>query len=311
MSGGPAIDIAGKVLGLAVNRESDPRFASQTFTEFVGIPEAVQLLPLTGLQLGCRIETPLPNTGQRLLDITDEIKAAGNEATITLQYPDQMVSIKPGVYVLDGRNLRLKAKKLVIAGPVEIRSFAENVAAPIGQPGDAGKPGGQTGGDGQNGAVGVEGGVGGAGDRGKAGRAGGSFLLDVTEFEHAENAALTIVANGEPGGPGGAGGVGGVGGPGGAGRNRGGNAFCGGAVSPGNGGNGGKGGTGGTGGPGGPGGDGGQIEYASALADLITSGRLVLNAPGGRGGPGGVAGNGGSRGPGGAAGGGSHCGGRR
>jgi Trypsin-like peptidase domain len=309
MSGGPAVDLAGRVLGLAVNRESSPRFASQTYTEFVRIEEAVDLLPQTNVTRGCSVGARAARDDDKPLDITDRLKSLGNESSIVLQYPDQAVSIKPGVYVLDGRNLRLKAKKLIIAGPVVIRSFAENARPPNGQPGEAGKPGGQAGGDGQNGGSGLQALSGGPGEGGKPGRSGGSFFLDVTEFEPANNATLTVVANGEPGGTGGAGGPGGIGGPGGAGRNRGGNAVCGGAVSPGNGGPGGKGGTGGAGGYGGPGGDGGQIEYASTLADSVAANRLVLLAPGGRGGSGGVSGQGGARGPGGAAGGGNHCGG--
>lgn len=308
ISGGPAFDQSGKVLGLAVNRENDPRFASQSFTEFVRIEQALQLLPEHGSDRGCRLDSSPRAEDAAPIDITDGLTSDGG-ATITLQYPDRAVVIRPGTYILDGRNVRLKAKRLIIQGPVVIKSFDETRPVPPGQAGEPGIPGGQAGGDGQNGGPGLQGGTGRQGGPGRAGRASGSFLLDITEFAPAENATLTLIANGEHGGNGGSGGVGGPGGAGGAGRNRGGNIACAGSRSPGNGGPGGVGGTGGPGGPGGRGGDGGLIEFTATVADHLADRRLVLLAPGGRGGAGGAPGAGGSPGSGGAAGAGSHCGG--
>jgi len=307
MSGGPAVDVTGRVLGLSINREDDPRFPSQSFTEFVRIEEAAALLPQSGDAAGCQVASP--GTGGDVVDITPRLKSLGTEATVIFNYPDQVVTIKTGEYVLDGRSLRLKAKKLALDGAVLIRSFASASAPSVGQQGGPGNPGTQAGGDGQNGARGLQGEAGTPGGDGKLGRASGAYLIEVDELALARDAKLQIVANGEPGGRGGRGGVGGPGGAGGAGRNRGGNAFCGGAVSPGNGGPGGKGGLGGPGGRGGRGGDGGQIVYAASLADYLVDQRLVLSAPGGVGGVSGAGGPGGSGGPGGAAGGGSHCGG--
>jgi hypothetical protein len=243
------------------------------------------------------------------LDITDRLTSLDAGSTLRLSYPEQTVTIQPGVYSLDGRNFSLQAKQLELDGAITIRSFADGVSAPGGQAGGVGKPGGQGGGDGQNGAIGLQGGLGSAGEGGKEGRSSGSFLLEVGEIAKKDSGSFTIVAVGEPGGSGGPGGQGGPGGPGGTGRNRGGNAFCGNAVSPGNGGSGGKGGTGGLGAQGGRGGAGGQIEYAAALAKSLSANEIVLLAPGGRGGMGGKPGSGGSPGPGGAAGAGSHCGG--
>ena len=307
MSGGPAIDISGKVVGIAVNREDNPRFASQSYTEFVRIEEAAALLPRSIGDSNCSADAS--TGGGPPIDITDKLKSLGANSTLVLQYPDQTVTIREGEYVLDGRSLRLTAKKLIVPGKVTLRSFAENAVAPLGQTGGAGGPGGQAGGDGQNGGSGLQGSPGATGGDGKPGRSSGAFLLDIADIAFAGDASLVLFANGEAGGSGGTGGSGGPGGPGGAGRNRGGNAICGGSVSPGNGGPGGKGGNGGQGGSGGHGGDGGQIAYSVSLADYVADKKLVVVAPGGRGGAGGEPGGGGARGPGGAAGGRSHCGG--
>jgi hypothetical protein len=309
MSGGPAIDIGGKVVGIAVNREDNPRFASQSYTEFVRIEEAAALLPKSAADSNCTAGADSAVSGGSPVDISDKLKSLGTTSTIVLQYPDQTVTIREGEYVLDGRSLRLTAKRLIISGKVTLRSFPENAAAPLGQTGKTGGPGGQAGGDGQNGGPGLQGDPGATGGDGQPGRASGAVLLDVADITFAADASLVIFANGEAGGRGGPGGVGGPGGPGGAGRNRGGNAVCGGSKSPGNGGPGGKGGTGGQGGNGGRGGDGGQIAYSASLADYIADKKLVVVAPGGRGGLGGASGGGGARGSGGAAGAGSHCGG--
>ncbi|MEA2909955.1 MAG: Trypsin-like peptidase domain [Bradyrhizobium sp.] len=307
MSGGPAIDATGRVLGLSVNRENDPRFPSQSFTEFVRIEELAALLPQSDNAGGCQVTSS--GSDVDVVDLTPRLKSLGGEATVIFNYPDQAVTIRPGEYVLGGRSLRLKAKKLVLDGSVVIRSFAADLVIPEGQQGVVGAPGKQSGGDGQNGARGLQGEPGGPGGEGRSGRASGAYLIELEGLALKADATLQIVAGGEPGGKGGRGGVGGPGGPGGAGRNRGGNMVCGGAVSPGNGGPGGKGGVGGPGGKGGRGGEGGQIAYAAALADYLVDRKLILAAPGGIGGPGGGAGPGGSSGPGGAAGGSSHCGG--
>jgi Trypsin-like peptidase domain len=167
MSGGPAIDAAGRVLGLSVSRETDPRFQTQTYTEFVRIQEAINLLPQQRAELGCRVNAP----GRRLdrpVDISDKLMNTGNESTLSLQFADQTVSIRAGTYILDGRTLRLRAKRLILFGSVVIRSFADGAAAPMGQPGEAGNPGGQAGGDGQNGGRGLQGGTGRDWRRGKA-----------------------------------------------------------------------------------------------------------------------------------------------
>lgn len=309
MSGGPAIDIGGKVVGIAVNREDNPRFASQSYTEFVRIEETAALLPKSVEASNCAAGAGSASGSGSPVDITDKLKSLGATSTVVLQYPDQTVTIREGEYVLDGRSLRLTAKKLIVSGKVTLRSFAENAAAPSGQTGNPGGPGGQAGGDGQNGGAGLQGNPGVTGGDGPNGRASGAFLLDVADITFAADASLVIFANGEAGGQGGTGGAGGPGGAGGAGRNRGGNAVCGGSKSPGNGGPGGKGGTGGQGGNGGRGGDGGQIAYSASLADYVADKKLVVVAPGGRGGLGGKFGAGGARGPGGAAGASSHCGG--
>jgi hypothetical protein len=309
MSGGPAIDIGGKVVGIAVNREDNPRFASQSYTEFVRIEEAAALLPKLVGESNCAAAADAGAGGGPPIDITDKLKSLGATSTLVLQYPDQTVTIREGEYILDGRSLRLTAKKLIVSGKVTLRSFAENAAAPSGQTGGTGGPGGQAGGDGQNGGSGLQGNSGATGGDGQPGRPSGAFLLDVADIIFTGDASLVLFANGEAGGRGGTGGSGGPGGSGGAGRNRGGNAICGGSVSPGNGGPGGKGGTGGQGGNGGRGGDGGQIAYSASLADYIADKKLVVVAPGGRGGAGGEHGGGGARGSGGAAGGSSHCGG--
>ena len=220
-------------------------------------------------------------------------------------YPGRSITIEPGVHLLNGRDLNLQAKQLVLLGDVTIRSFAEGASAPSGPPGESGSVGGQGNGDGQNGAVGLQGGTGGAGRNGNPGRASGSFRLELGEIN---GGPLSIIAEGETGGTGGPGGAGGPGGPGGAGRNRGGNAICTTAVSPGNGGAGGRGGTGGPGGQGGRGGDGGQIVFPAATANALSDHHVQMLAPRGKGGIGGKAGAGGPPGAGGAAAG-SHCGG--
>lgn len=308
MSGGPAIDSTGKVFGLSVTREDDPRYPTQSYTEFVRIEEAAVLLPQTNEAGSCQVGSSSASAAD-IIDITPRLKSLGNEATVVFNYPDQSVTINAGDYVLDGRSLRLKARRLVLDGVVSIRSFATDMLPPPAQQGGPGNPGKQGGGDGQNGAIGLQGDAGTPGGDGKLGRTSGTYMLELDELALAGSAKFQVTAGGEPGGPGGRGGVGGPGGPGGAGRNRGGNAWCSGAVSPGNGGHGGKGGVGGPGGRGGHGGDGGQITYAASLADYLVDQRLVLTAPGGLGGPGGEGGLGGAGGAGGAAGGGSHCGG--
>jgi hypothetical protein len=58
MSGGPAIDEAGNVLGLSINREDDAYFPSQSFTNFVRIEQANDLLPAGNSLPGCRRDFP-------------------------------------------------------------------------------------------------------------------------------------------------------------------------------------------------------------------------------------------------------------
>lgn len=240
------------------------------------------------------------------VDVTERLTGSDTGGNIDIAYPARTITIQAGVYPLNGRDLKLQAKQLVLAGDVTIRSFAEGATAPSGRAGESGSAGGQRNGDGQNGAVGLQGGAGGAGRNGSPGRASGSFRLELGEIN---GGPLTIIADGEVGGTGGPGGAGGPGGPGGAGRNRGGNAICTNAVSPGNGGAGGRGGTGGPGGQGGRGGDGGRIESPAATANALNGHRVKMLAPPGKGGMGGKAGAGGPPGAGGAAGAGSHCGG--
>ena len=119
MSGGPAIDIAGRVLGLAINRENDPRFAAQSYTEFVRIEEAASLLPKSNDEPGCDTESG-PGTAGDAIDISDRLKTFGADSTLLLEYPDRGVSIDEGDYVLDGRSMFLTAKKLIVRGRVVI-----------------------------------------------------------------------------------------------------------------------------------------------------------------------------------------------
>jgi hypothetical protein len=131
MSGGPAIDATGRVLGLSVNRENDPRFASQSFTEFVRIEELAALLPQSNDPSGCQVTSS--GVDRDVVDLTPRLKSFGGEATVIFNYPDQAVTIRPGEYNLDGRSVRLKAKKLVLDGSVVIRSFEPDLVVSEGQ----------------------------------------------------------------------------------------------------------------------------------------------------------------------------------
>jgi hypothetical protein len=180
--GGPAIDEAGNVLGLSINRENDPYFPSQSFTNFIRIEQAIDLLPGGNALPGCRRESSAATDVTPPIDTTDQIKSIENGSVFNLQYDGQAVLIRPGSYALDSRDLRLHAKRLVLSGPVIIRSSDERTVPPPAQAAQPGGPGGQAGGDGQNGARGTQGGTGQPGADGKQGRPGGAFLIDVQDM---------------------------------------------------------------------------------------------------------------------------------
>lgn len=266
------------------------------------------------LRYGCFAAVVLPMAARPALAQTAVAFADVNRNAIdgtvyiSIHPSDEVLVLDGKEYVLNGNGLHLAARRIRLEGHTIIRAFSPSTTPPPSEAiGSKGNVGGTAGGDGQNGGNGLKGGEGGQGPMGERGKHASRIFLDFSEIEG--DGTLTIFNNGMKGGRGGVGGPGGPGGPGGAGRNRGGNAACTNAKSPGNGGAAGEGGNGGVGGIGGPGGNGGTIVYAKALSPFVDAGRVRLVSDGGFGGDGGPGGDPGPPGSPGAGGARSHCGG--
>jgi tetratricopeptide (TPR) repeat protein len=90
MSGGPAIDATGRVVGLSVNRENDPRFASQSFTEFVRIEELAALLPQSSDASDCFAEEKLAKSLGAYLERGRDYVAKGDYDRAIEQYNEAL-----------------------------------------------------------------------------------------------------------------------------------------------------------------------------------------------------------------------------
>lgn len=215
---------------------------------------------------------------------------------VIVQVPDNatLVFDGPAPYVLEGKNLLVRARKAVIRGTLRIEAYSDTNVGPssAGTPPTPGVA-----------AAGSEGASGVPGDEGKSGAAAGVCLLDIGTLQAEPGAKLLVRFTGQIGGAGQKGGQGAQGGAGPTGRDASNSALCD-RPCPDAGGVGFPGGARGSGGKGGLGGRGGVVYLSKAVAAAQGPSAVLIDISGGAGGaPGplgerGIGGIGGARGKG-------------